>query len=112
MNVSMTDEKTVVLHVSTKPEDVARALGSARTLHSHRPEYRIRIIVNGAAITGVTVGAAELELSAAASIEACEVGMRSHGIVADELQAGVGTVPSAIVALADLQVAGAAYVRI
>lgn len=108
----MSTSSTVLLHVSDRPEDIARALGSARTLHERRPEFSIRIIVNGPAITGVTVDAPALELSDASTVEACEVGMRSRGILAEDLQAGIRTTPSAIVALSDGQLDGAAYVRI
>ncbi|OIU88688.1 MULTISPECIES: DsrE family protein [unclassified Microbacterium] len=111
----MTDPHTVLLHVSSRPEDVARSIGTARTLHRSRPDHRIRIIVNGPAITGVTADATPLDLShlpATAVIEACEVGMRAHDIVAEQLQPGVTTVASAVVALVDAQFAGAACVRI
>lgn len=108
----MTNSPTVLLHVSDRPEDIVRALGSARTLHAHRPEFSIRIIVNGPAITSLTVGAPVLELSEAATVEACEVGMRGHDIRAEQLQPGVRTTASAVVALSDGQFDGAAYVRI
>lgn len=108
----MIAEKTVVLHASTRPEDVTRAIDAAERLRAWRPEHRIRIIVNGPAITGVTVQAPQLELSDAATVEACEVGMRSHGITVEDLQSGVTTTPAAIVALTDAQLTGAAYIRI
>ena len=108
----MTTSHTVLLHVSDRPEDITRALGSARTLHSRRPEFSIRIIVNGPAIAGLTVDAPALELSDAATVEACEVGMRGHGIRTEQLQPGIRTTASAVVALSDAQFDGAAYVRI
>ncbi|GAA4489451.1 hypothetical protein [Microbacterium panaciterrae] len=111
----MPTTNTVVLHVSDRPEDVARAIDSAHTLHANRPAYRIRIIVNGPALRGATVDGAPLDLSRlpeGAGIEACEVGMRSRGIPTDTLQAGVRTTASAVVALSEAQLAGAAYVRI
>jgi len=110
-----TDSQTVLLHVASRPEDVARAVGTARTLHRHRPEHRIRIVVNGPAITGVTTDADALDLSRlpqTATVEACEVGMRAHGIPGEKLQPGVGTVDSAVVTLSDAQFDGGAYVRI
>lgn len=108
----MSTPHNVVLHVSDKPADVARAIGSARTLHRFRPEASIRIIVNGPAITGVTRDADALELPDFATVEACEVGMKTHRIAAEDLQPGVATTESAIVALTDAQWGGAAYVRI
>lgn len=38
--------------------------------------------------------------------------MSRNGITADDLQEGLGTVPSAVVALAAGQLDGAAYIRI
>lgn len=108
----MPSSQNVVLHISTAPADVARAIGSAATLHRARPAARIRIIVNGPAITGVTRDAEALVLPEFATVEACEVGMRAHAISADALQEGILTTPSAIVALSDAQWAGAAYIRI
>lgn len=108
----MSNAPNVVLHVSDKPTDVTRALGSARTLHHFRPDLRIRIIVNGPAIAGVTRDADALDLPDFATVEACEVGMRSHRIASEDLQAGVAVTASAVVALTDAQLDGAAYVRI
>lgn len=106
---------TVLLHASARAGDIDRAIGTARTLHKNRPERRIRIIVNGPALTGVTVDAKPLDLSHLpdnTSIEACEVGLKVHDIPTDALQPGIRTVPSAIVALTDAQLDGAAYVRV
>lgn len=105
----------VMLHVTDRPEDVARAILSSRTLHKARPAYGIRIIVNGAALAGLTTDAAPLDvehLPENATLEACEVGMRAHDIAPDALQRGVSTTASAIAALSDGQLSGAAYIRI
>ncbi|MFJ4045785.1 hypothetical protein ACIPV2_08585 [Microbacterium sp. NPDC089987] len=111
----MTASRTVVIHVTTDPADVARSINSARILHKDRPEHRIRIIVNGPAITGVTRSADALaidKLPEGAAIEACEGGMRAHEIAVEDLQDGIRTVPAAIVALTDAQFEGAAYIRL
>lgn len=108
----MTASRDVVIHVSDAPADVARAIGSASTLHRFHPDAQIRIIVNGPAITGVTRDAEELRLPEFATVEACEVGMRAHTIAKDALQPGILTTPSAIAALSDAQWTGAAYIRI
>ncbi|WP_181905817.1 hypothetical protein [Microbacterium bovistercoris] len=105
-------QRTVILHVSDRPEDIVRAVGIANTLHAARPETDIRIIVNGPAIPGVAAGAAPLPTPDAATIEACEGGLRGHGIPVDALQPGILTVPAAVVALSDAQFDGAAYIRI
>lgn len=111
----MTASRTVVIHVTADPADVARSITSARILHKDRPEHRIRIIVNGPAITGVTRGADALAIDSlpeGAAIEACEGGMRAHEITEDDLQPGIRTVAAAIVALTDAQFEGAAYIRL
>ncbi|MFC9985062.1 hypothetical protein ACFU0W_12920 [Microbacterium keratanolyticum] len=108
----MTASRDVVIHVSDAPAGVARAIGSASTLHRFHPDAQIRIIVNGPAITGVTRDAEELRLPAFATVEACEVGMRAHALEPAALQPGILTTPSAIAALSDAQWAGAAYIRI
>lgn len=108
----MSSQRTVILHVSDRPGDVTRAIGIAEILRGERPETRIRIIVNGPAIPGVAADAAELPTTDAATIEACEGGLRGHGIAVDALQPGLLTVSSAAVALSDAQFDGAAYIRV
>lgn len=108
----MSLKRTVLLHVSDRPGDIARAIGIADILAGERPETRIRIIVNGPAIPGVAADAPTLPRTDAATIEACEGGLRGHGIAIDALQPGVLTVPSAAVALSDAQFDGAAYIRV
>lgn len=108
----MTDQRTVVLHVSGNPKDVARALGVAGILHEARPDTRIRIIVNGPAVPGLSLDATPLDITGVATVEACEGGMRAHGISGEQLQSGVITVPAAVVALSDAQLDGAAYIRV
>lgn len=108
----MTIPRTVLLHVSTDGHDITRALGIAGILHEERPDTRVRIIVNGPAVPGLTVDAAPLTITGAATVEACEGGMRGHDITVEQLQPGVITVPSAAVALSDAQFDGAAYIRV
>ena len=108
----MTAQRIVLLHVSDRPEDISRAIGTAHTLHDARPEYGIRIIVNGPAVRGATRDAEPLEVPDFASVEICEGGLRARHIPIDTLQASVTTTPSAAVALADAQFDGSAYNRI
>lgn len=108
----MTDQRIALLHVSDAPEDIARAIGIAHTLHDARPQDGIRIIVNGSAVRGATIDAPALEVPDFASIEICEGGLRGRGIPFDTLQPGVVTTPSAAVAIADAQFEGAAYNRV
>lgn len=67
--------------------------------------------MNGPALTGL-IGDEELETPPGVQIQACEVGMKGRGLDRSDLRPGVGTVDSAAAALADAQLAGAAYIRI
>ena len=108
----MTAQRIALLHVSDRPEDIKRAIGIAHTLHEGRPEYGIRIIVNGPAVRGATRDADPLDVPDFASIEICEGGLRGRDIPFDSLQPGVVTTASAAVAIADAQFDGAAYNRV
>lgn len=101
----------VVLHASNDPGDVQRALAAAATLGAGQPQTGIRVIVNGAALDGLT-GTDPVVLPANTEVEACLVGMGKRGITVDQLRPAVLTVPAAVVALAQAQFTGAAYIRI
>lgn len=101
----------VVLHASTTPGDVQRALAAAETLGASQPQTGIRVIVNGAALDALT-GTDPVALPANTEVEACLVGMGKRGISVDQLRPAVLTVPAAVVALAQAQFSGAAYIRI
>lgn len=103
--------RVVVLHASTDPADVRRALDAAATLETSDPDLHVRIIVNGPALSGLT-GRDPVEVPANTRVEACLVGMGKRGITVDQLRPAVGTVSSAVAALAQAQFAGAAYIRI
>ena len=108
----MTEQRTAILHVSDHPEDIARAIGIARTVHAARPSCALRIIVNGPAVRGSTKHADPLPVPDFVSVEICEGGLRAREIPFDAIQDGLTTVPSAAVALADAQFDGAAYIRV
>ena len=101
----------VLLHASNEPGDVQRALAAVATLGAGQPQTGIRVIVNGAALDGLT-GSDPVVLPANTEVEACLVGMGKRGITVDQLRPAVLTVPAAVVALAQAQFAGAAYIRI
>ena len=102
-------ERHVLLHATQGPEDIARAVAALATLGESLPDARISVIVNGKALAGVRK---PIDPASRAQVFACELGMSRNGITADDLQEGLGTVPSAVVALAAGQLDGAAYIRI
>jgi len=99
MTEANTRPRTVVLHVSGDPADVSRAVAAANSLAETHPDLAVRVIVNGPALEGTTV-------------EACSVGMERRNVSPDQLQPAVHTVASAVTALVDAQLEGAAYVRL
>lgn len=103
--------RDVILHASDDPADVQRALDSAAGIASADLGVRVRIIVNGPALEGLT-GSEAVSLPEGTEVAACSVGMGKRGIDADDLRPDVQTVPSAVRAIVEAQLAGAAYVRI
>lgn len=112
MTEKPSSSNAVVLHVSEKPEDVSRAVAAAKGLTDAHPDLHVRIIVNGPALVGVTTAAEQLTPDEATTVEACQVGMHRRDLAPDQLQPTVQTVGSAVVALAEAQLAGAAYIRL
>ena len=102
---------TLVLHVSDAPQDLDRAVTTARTLGTSQTDVQVRIIVNGPALDGMA-SAQPGQLPAGSSIAACLNGLRNRGIDPAGLPSGVQTVDSALLAIAHEQLAGAAYIRL
>ena len=95
-------------------------IGSAREHYScavrrgthHLPRaYAGQVVVNGEAIIGLS-GSEPIDVGAGVSSWACERALQQRGLPPDGLRPGVGTVPSAVIALANAQHEGAAYIRI
>lgn len=105
-------EQQLLLHATQGPEDIARAVAALATLGESLPGARISVIVNGKALAGVRKDAEPIDPARRAQVFACELGMSRNGIEAEDLQEGLGTVPSAVAALATGQLDGAAYIRI
>lgn len=105
------NSRNVVLHVSDTGPDIQRALAAAALLASSDRSLGVRVIVNGPALEALT-GSAPVDVPERTAVAACEVGMGRQGISPGALRPGVQTVPSAVVALAEAQFAGAAYIRI
>lgn len=103
--------REVILHVSDDPADVQRALDAAAGLQTAGLGVDVRVIVNGAALTGLTETDA-VDVPEHTRVAACSVGLGRRGIDPEDLRPAVLTVPSAVVAIVEAQLAGAAYVRI
>lgn len=73
--------------------------------------FKVRIVVNGAALQGL-LGPGALRLPRGANVDACAIGLESRDIDRSTLMPGIGVVPSAAVALVQAQLAGAAYLRL
>lgn len=101
----------VILHVSDDPADVQRALDAAAGLQAASLGVRVRVIVNGPALAGLT-GAQVVEVPERTEVAACSVGLGRRGIDPDDLRPEVGTVPSAVTAIVQAQLSGAVYIRI
>lgn len=104
--------RQVILHVSDKADDVPRAAAAAETITQSNPGLKVRIIVNGPALNGVTDSAEKVIPGEATTVEACELGMQRRSLPLETLQPNVLTVSSSILAIVEAQLAGAAYVRI
>lgn len=102
----------VILHVADHPEDVTRATAAGAALVQADPALRVRIIVNGPALGGVTDDAQPAAPVDGVSLQACQIGLRRRGFAADQLQSGIGTIESAVVAIVQAQRDGASYMRL
>lgn len=86
-------------------------MAAAQRLRSARPDLGVRIIVNGPALADV-VGEAVVEPGDGVTVAACETGLAGRGVPVSQLRPGVATVPVAVVALAEAQLNGAAYLKL
>ena len=105
------DARSVVLHVSDTPADLVRAVDNARLVAEQFPGTSVRVIVNGAALEGLS-SPQGLEVPSGVEVAACGIGLGRRGIDAASLPAGVEVVPAAVPAIVAAQLDGAVYVRI
>ncbi|MFD6094105.1 hypothetical protein ACFWGN_18485 [Oerskovia sp. NPDC060338] len=103
--------REVILHVSDDPDDLQRALDAAAGLQATDLGVRVRVIVNGPALAGLT-GTDAIEMPEHTQVAACNIGLGRRGIDPDELRPEVQTVPSAVTTIVQAQLDGAAYIRI
>lgn len=103
--------RSVILHASDAPADVARATDAARELRRAHPELAVRVIVNGDALAALTDGTA-VAAPDGVQVQACSTGLARRNLDPVRLPDTVGTVPAAVTAIVEAQLAGAVYVRI
>lgn len=101
----------VILHVSDDPADMQRAVDAAAGLQKADPAVRVRVIVNGPALDGLT-GTEAIETPEDVEVAACHVGVGLRSIDPGDLRPDVQTVPSAVTTIVQAQRAGASYIRI
>ncbi len=112
--------RVLLIHAySDAPDVLTAALRVARNAVAGLGDgATVQVVVQGGAVRGLTADTAlEQDLlsmmqEGSVDVIACRNSMRSAGIEPDRLLAGVGTVPAAVSHLAELQWAGAAYVRL
>lgn len=111
----MTEEpntaRVVVVHVADAPRDLQRAIQTAQGLRQKFPEVRIRIVVNGPALTAVPTLAPN-ELPENVGVSVCAIGLQRHDIAETEVPDGVEIVPAAPLVIIEEQFNGAAYLRL
>ncbi len=110
---------SLVIHVhGAHPGTVTAGLRTARNARTALPDTPIEVVVQGGAVAELT-STAELATAITAAhsdhgieVLACANSLRAVGIAAQDLTAGVTTVPVAVTHLAQRQWAGWAYVRL
>ena len=103
--------REIVLHLAAPPADLAGALATAARLRAARPRTSVTLVINGPALEEL-VGPDPLGLVEGIHVEACETGLAGRDIAISDLRPGTTTIPMAVVALADAQQRGAAYIRL
>ncbi len=110
---------SLVIHVhGAHPGTVTAGLRTAGNARTALPDTPIEVVVQGGAVAELT-STAELATAVTTAnrehgitVLACANSLRAVGIAAQDLTAGVTTVPAAVTHLAQRQWAGWAYVRI
>ena len=109
---------SLVIHVhGAHPGTVTAGLRTAGNAHTALPDTPIEVVVQGGAVAELTTAELATAITAAHSdhgieVLACANSLRAVGIAAQDLTAGVTTVPAAVTHLAQRQCAGWAYVRV
>lgn len=110
-NQSISSSRAVVLHAADRADDVQRAVSTAAALRKAFPEARVRIIINGEALTAASTLDTD-GLPDGASVAVCAIGLHRRGIEESEVPDGVEVIPAAPIAIVEEQFAGAAYLRL
>lgn len=105
-------KRAVVIHVMDAPQDMERAVRTSHALRESLPDVRIRIVVNGPALTAVPAAVTAHELPENVGVAVCALGLRNHRIAESDLPDGVEIVPKAPIIIVEEQLNGAAYLRL
>lgn len=103
--------RAAVIHAADAPRDLQRAIHTAQNLREKFPDVRIRIVVNGPALTAVPTLAPD-ELPENVGVSVCAIGLQRHDIAETEIPDGVQIVPAAPLIIIEEQFNGAAYLRL
>ncbi len=107
-----------VLHVS-EADRLAHALANAENLRAARPDAEIRLVLNGGAVTAVQGQNKVTEklgqaLAAGLKVQLCRNALKAQGMELDgnTLPDGMEVVPAGVLALAEAQQDGFAYIKV
>lgn len=109
--VSESSQKRAILQVTRDPEEIDHFVGVAQRLQTRFPGLQVGIVVSGEALSG-TIGTTPIDTLDGVCVAACAYGLDKHGYETWQLRPGIGIVPTAISAIVEAQLDGAAYVRI
>ncbi|SKB70764.1 Intracellular sulfur oxidation protein, DsrE/DsrF family [Arthrobacter sp. 31Cvi3.1E] len=103
-------EHHVLIHADTGDGTLDRVIGIAHRLTGLDPGTRVTVVITGETL--LTLHEVEAhEPTDRVSIRACAAGLERNGIHADDLPAGIRTVPNGTQYEVTEQLAGAAYIR-
>jgi intracellular sulfur oxidation DsrE/DsrF family protein len=105
----------IVLHVSD-PDGWPPALSTARNLSQKYPAVKVRVIADGGGVYGFQgsndlVSAMAAAAKAGVEFQACHNALDEKRIVATSLPSFVKVVPAGVIALAEAQADGYAYIK-
>lgn len=111
MNHEQNTGRSVLVHVADAPRDLQRAIHTAQTLKERFPDVRIRIVVNGPALTAIPTLVPD-EVPENVGVAVCAIGLQRHDVAETDVPDGIEVVPAAPLVIIEEQFNGAAYLRL